>query len=107
MATAIVTNPKAVALLAVICLVLVAAAHVIKAAYRLRHIPGPLLSRLTNAPRAIWVQDGLSHITHSNLHGKYGDVVVFGPQNVDVSDPSALPTIYPMRPGVPKVWQLR
>jgi len=71
--------------------------------WRLRHIPGPFWANFTNLPRIWWVKSGRSQEIHLELHKKYGDIVRFGPNMVSISDPAAIPTIYPMRPGFPKV----
>lgn len=71
--------------------------------WRLAHVPGPLFARLTNLHRVSWVKSGRSHEIHHATHQKYGDVVRFGPNMVSVAYPGAIPTIYPMRPGFPKV----
>ena len=49
------------------------------------------------------VKTGRSHEYHSRMHATYGSVVQFGPHMVSVSDPRAIPTVYPSRPGFPKV----
>lgn len=71
--------------------------------YRLRHIPGPLLPSLTNLPRVFWVKTRQSQNYHYQLHKKYGEVVRMGPNMVSISNPEAIPTLYPTRPGFPKV----
>ena len=71
--------------------------------WRLRHIPGPFLASLTNIQRVWWVKTKRAHLIHQQMHEKYGDVVRFGPNMVSISDPSVIPTVYPMRPGFPKV----
>ncbi|KAI0451651.1 putative benzoate 4-monooxygenase cytochrome P450 [Xylaria acuta] len=69
---------------------------------RLRHIPGPLLSSLTNLPRVLWVKTGQSQKYHRQLHEKYGEVVRLGPNMVSISNPEVIPILYPTRPGFPK-----
>ena len=71
--------------------------------WKLRHIPGPFWARVTNLQRVSWVRSRRAHEIHMNLHDEYGDCVRFGPNMVSISDPTAIATIYPMRPGFPKV----
>ncbi|KAK7931819.1 Benzoate 4-monooxygenase cytochrome P450 [Apiospora marii] len=68
----------------------------------LRHVPGPFLASFTNLPRSWWVMTGRAHQYHRAAHAKYGDVVRIGPRMVSVSNPDAIPIIYPFRPGFPK-----
>jgi hypothetical protein len=63
---------------------------------RLSYIPGPFLAAFSNLTRMRWVLTGRSHDIHMEMHKKYGDVVRFGPNMVSVSDPTAIPTIYPL-----------
>jgi hypothetical protein len=44
-----------------------------------------------------------AHEIHQEMHDKYGEVVQFGPNMVSVSNPAWIPTLYPIRPGFPKV----
>ncbi|PYI01677.1 putative cytochrome P450 oxidoreductase [Aspergillus sclerotiicarbonarius CBS 121057] len=67
--------------------------------WSMRHIPGPLLASITNLPRVWWVKTGRAHLYHQALHAKYGDVVRIGPRMVSFSNPEAIPTVYPIRPG--------
>ena len=71
--------------------------------WRLRHIPGPFWARVTNLQRVSWVRSRRAHEIHMELHDKYGDCVRFGPNMVSDSDPAAIATVYPIRPGFPKV----
>lgn len=71
--------------------------------YRLKHIPGPIWARLTNLQRVWWVQTRKAHEIHQQLHEKYGISVRLGPNMVSISDPEAIPVIYPARMGFPKV----
>lgn len=71
--------------------------------WRLRHIPGPFWAKFTNLPRIWWVKSGSAQEIHLELHKKYGNIVRFGPNMVSISDPAAIPTVYPVRPGIPKV----
>ncbi|KAI1375397.1 putative benzoate 4-monooxygenase cytochrome P450 [Hypoxylon crocopeplum] len=68
----------------------------------LRHIPGPLFAKITNLQRVWWVKTGRAHLIHEQIHQKYGEVVRIGPNMVSISNPEAIPTVYPMRPGFPK-----
>ncbi|KAK4140278.1 cytochrome P450 [Dichotomopilus funicola] len=76
--------------------------HLVRTLWRLRHVPGPLLSKFTDLYRAQLVRTLRSHEIHQGFHDRYGAVVRLGPRMVSVSDPAAIPTIYPMRPGFPK-----
>ncbi|RAH40460.1 cytochrome P450 [Aspergillus brunneoviolaceus CBS 621.78] len=69
---------------------------------RLSQFPGPVWARFTNLPRVRWLQTGRSHDIHMDLHDKYGTFVRLGPNMISISDPNALPTVYPSRPGVKK-----
>ena len=69
----------------------------------LRHISGPPLASITNLQRVWWVRTGRAHLHHQAIHAKYGDVVRIGPHMVSISNPEAIPTIYPIKPGFPKV----
>ena len=92
----------AIALLPFACL-LYAFYQVCRTYWRLRHVPGPFWARITNIPRVLWVRSKKAHEIHTKLHQQYGDCVRFGPNMVSTSDPAAIPTLYPMRPGFPKV----
>ena len=70
---------------------------------KLRHIPGPFLASLSNLSRRSWVLSGNSHAIHVSLHRRYGKVVRFGPNNISVSDPSAIPEVYGFGAKFPKV----
>ncbi|KAI0551608.1 putative benzoate 4-monooxygenase cytochrome P450 [Xylaria curta] len=69
---------------------------------RLSHVPGPLVSSLTNLPRVFWVKTGQSQEYYRQLHKKYGEIVRLGPNMVSVSNPEVIPILYPTRPGFPK-----
>lgn len=71
--------------------------------WRLRQIPGPLPAKITNFQRMGWVGTKRAHLILQDMHEKYGDVVRIGPNMVSFSNPEAIPTVYPMRPGFPKV----
>lgn len=71
----------------------------------LGHIPGPILGRYTNLLRVSWVKSLCSHEIYYELHKQYGDLVLVGPNAVSVSDPDAIPIVYPVRKGVPKASQ--
>jgi hypothetical protein len=74
--------------------------------WRLQHIPGPLLASITNLQRVYWVKTNRAHEIHQELHENYGDVVRFGPNMVSLRDPALIPSLYPVRPGFPKVCSL-
>lgn len=77
--------------------------HLFRVWWSLRHIPGPFLASLTNLQRVWWVKTGRAHLYHQAIHAKYGDVVRIGPHMVSFSNPEAIATVYPIRPGFPKV----
>ncbi|MCJ1386382.1 hypothetical protein MMC17_009508 [Xylographa soralifera] len=66
---------------------------------RLRHIPGPFLASLTNFQRVWWVKTKRAHLIHEQIHNEYGEIVRIGPNMVSISNPEAIPTVYPIRPG--------
>ncbi|OAG11211.1 putative benzoate 4-monooxygenase cytochrome P450 [Paraphaeosphaeria sporulosa] len=70
--------------------------------WRLRHIPGPFLASLTDLYRINWVWSKQAHLKLQQCHKRYGKVVRIGPNTVSFSDPAAVPTVYPMRAGIPK-----
>ncbi|KAI0892191.1 putative benzoate 4-monooxygenase cytochrome P450 [Annulohypoxylon nitens] len=70
--------------------------------WRLRHIPGPFFAKFTNLQRFLWVKTGRAHLIHEDLHRRYGEVVRIGPNMISISNPEAIPIIYPTRPGLPK-----
>ncbi|KAJ5690937.1 cytochrome P450 [Penicillium malachiteum] len=76
--------------------------HLFRTWWSLRHIPGPFLASLTNLQRVWWVKTGRAHLYHQAIHKKYGDVVRIGPHMVSFSNPEAITTVYPTRPGFPK-----
>ncbi|KAK5628281.1 hypothetical protein RRF57_003996 [Xylaria bambusicola] len=76
--------------------------HLFRTWWPLRRIPGPFWAKFTNLQRVAWVKSGHAHLIFQKMHNKYGAVVRMGPNMVSVSDPKAIPTIYPMRAGVPK-----
>ncbi|KAA6412416.1 MAG: pisatin demethylase [Lasallia pustulata] len=81
---------------------LLLALYYVRTYAKLRHIPGPFLASLSNLSRRSWVLTGNSHAIHVNLHRRYGKVVRFGPNNVSVSDPSAIPEVYGFGAKFPK-----
>ena len=91
------------ALLAVGAVITVIIFHLFQTWWCLRHIPGPFLASITNFQRAWWVKTGRAHLYHQAVHAKYGDVARIGPHMVSISNPEAIPTLYPIRPGFPKV----
>ncbi|KAL1866899.1 hypothetical protein Daus18300_006602 [Diaporthe australafricana] len=60
------------------------------------------MASITNLQRAWWVKTGRAHLYHQSVHATYGDVVRIGPRMVSISNPEAIPTLYPIRPGFPK-----
>lgn len=75
--------------------------------YQLRHIPGPFLASVTNFQRVHWVRTKRAHLILQQQHEKYGELVRIGPKTVSFSDAEAIPTVYPMRTGFPKVGMLQ
>lgn len=71
--------------------------------WRLRHIPGPFPASITNFQRMRWIGTKRAHLILQQMHEKYDEVVRIGPNMVSFSNPKAIPTVYPMRPGFPKV----
>ncbi len=71
--------------------------------WRLRQTPGPLPAKITNFQRMGWIGTKRAHLILQDMHEKYGDVVRIGPNMVSFSNPEAIPTVYPVRPGFPKV----
>ena len=71
--------------------------------FRLRHIPGPFPASITNFQRMGWIGTKRAHLILQEVHEKYGEVARIGPKTVSFSNPEAIPTVYPMRPGFPKV----
>ncbi|KAL6872764.1 cytochrome P450 [Trichoderma novae-zelandiae] len=87
--------------LSVISIILLKALHGL-ATDPLRHIPGPLIARLT--PVWYWyiVWKGIECRVVAALHGKYGPVVRIAPNEVAISDGAAVPPIYIDNGGFPK-----
>ena len=71
--------------------------------WRLKHIPGPFPACITDLHRMSWVPTARAHLILQDAHRKYGEVVRIGPNMVSFSNPEAIPAVYPMRPGIPKV----
>ncbi|KAF2109828.1 cytochrome P450 [Lophiotrema nucula] len=60
----------------------------------LRGIPGPLLARWTSLWMVYHSRKGDMHLVMIALHEKYGSIVRTGPNEVSISDPLAVKTIY-------------
>ncbi|KAH0437089.1 cytochrome P450 [Colletotrichum camelliae] len=60
----------------------------------LSQIPGPCLARYSSIWRVMFVWNGNAHERYRELHAKYGPIVRTAPNVVDISDPSAMFTIY-------------
>jgi len=71
--------------------------------WKLSDFPGPFWARFTDFQRFFWVKTMKAQYIHWDLHQKYGDYVRFGPNTVSLADPAAIPALYPMRAGFPKV----
>jgi hypothetical protein len=76
--------------------------HIWRTCARLKDVPGPFWARFTNLQRVLWVETGRSHEIYQNIH-EHHDFVRIGPNMVSISDPAAVPDVYPMRPGFSKV----
>ena len=74
-------------------------------AYKLDHVPGPFLSRYTDAYRAYlaWKYSGQDVNLYMKVHSIYGDVVRLGPRSISVLDPAAIPSIYGVKARLNKV----
>lgn len=74
-------------------------------AYRLDHVPGPFLSRYTDAYRAYlaWRYSGQDVNLFMKLHSEYGDVVRVGPRSVSILDPAAVQSVYGIKARFNKV----
>lgn len=77
--------------------------HLCRTWWRIRHIPGPFPASITNFQRMGWIGTKRAHLILQEMHEKYGEVVRIGPNMVSFSNPEVIPTVYPMRPGFPKV----
>jgi hypothetical protein len=71
--------------------------------WRLKYIPGPILSSITNIPRVRWLKTKKAHLIHQKLHEQYGPIVRTGPNMVMFNDPAEIPIVHTMRKGFPKV----
>jgi hypothetical protein len=71
----------------------------------LDHVPGPWLSRYTDALRAYLTMkySGQDVNLYMKLHSQDGDVVRVGPRSVSVLDPQAILTIYGLNARLNKV----
>ncbi|ROV98408.1 hypothetical protein VMCG_07149 [Cytospora schulzeri] len=69
----------------------------------LRHVPGPLIARLT--PLWLWYisYSGIECRTIAALHEKYGPVVRIAPSEVDISDGAVINPVYIKNGGFLKV----
>ncbi len=78
----------------------------VRVAYRtgLRKVPGPLLARFSKLWRFKFVMDGKAPFKYQLLHKKYGPIVRTGPNTVEISDPTVIPTIYGINTKFFKVW---
>ncbi|KAF5622331.1 benzoate 4-monooxygenase cytochrome P450 [Fusarium sp. NRRL 52700] len=76
--------------------------HLFSTYYRLYHIPGPFIAKLTDLHRFFCVRSGFIHLYQAKAHSRYGPVVRFGPNMVSVCDPDAIQTIFHNRTGFDK-----
>ncbi|KAJ5661154.1 Cytochrome P450 [Penicillium longicatenatum] len=58
------------------------------------HVPGPLMRSFSVIPRIVSVTRGFSHEDDIVLHRRYGKIVRTAPQQISISDPSAINVIY-------------
>lgn len=70
---------------------------------RLRHIPGPLLAKVSDLQRLLWVYSRRAHDIHIDLHKQHGKLVRFGPNMVSVGDATEVKNIYRMSGPLLKV----
>ncbi|KAJ4288944.1 hypothetical protein N0V90_011286 [Kalmusia sp. IMI 367209] len=68
----------------------------------LRHVPGPLIARLT--PTWLWYLSwtGIECTVLDDLHKKHGPVIRIAPNEIDISDGAAVLPIYIKNGGYPK-----
>lgn len=60
----------------------------------LRKIPGPSLARITGLYRLSMVGNGKAPENYRKLHEQYGPIVRTAPNQISISDASAIPVIY-------------
>lgn len=87
-------NSKYMALLGAFILYIVAISILRALRPGLRQIPGPWVARYSPIWRVMFVWNGNAHEQYRELHTKYGPIVRTAPNVVDISDPSAMFTIY-------------
>jgi hypothetical protein len=92
---------------ALISLLIAICSQVFRTYARLKHVPGPFWAKFTNWQRVLWVKSMRSQDIYASIHEKYGEFVRIGPNAVSISDPAAIPEVYPMRAGFPKVRRAR
>lgn len=80
--------------------------HIYRTYARLRHFPGPFIAKFTNFHRFLLARHGRLHLYQDRAHQQYGSAVRFGPNLVCICDPEAIPTIFNLRGGFPKVCEL-
>lgn len=98
------SSAKTPAVLAFLILLLSIVFRYVKQYFRLSHIPGPFLARLSNIPRFWWVYNRDAHNVHIAQHRQYATkgsewapLVRYGPNAVSVGTAAAVETIYRMR----------
>ncbi|KAJ5748313.1 uncharacterized protein N7511_010009 [Penicillium nucicola] len=64
--------------------------------------PGPRLAAITNWYTAFYAWRGDLHIQNRKWHEKYGDIVRYGPNNLDFNTHTGMTTIYSTRANVRK-----
>jgi cytochrome P450 len=64
---------------------------------KLHNIPGPFLAGLSNFWRAFYMYEGKLRGKLLDLHQQYGSMVRYGVNNVSISDPEVISTIYSSR----------
>ncbi|KAK9414560.1 hypothetical protein SUNI508_11133 [Seiridium unicorne] len=60
----------------------------------LRHIPGPLICRVSRIPFVLWILSGKLPFKIKKLHDEYGEAVRFAPDEVNFLAPEAWKDIY-------------
>ena len=66
----------------------------LKQFFQLSHIPGPIYTRISDFPRALWVYQNKAHVKHIALHRKYGPIVRIAPGQYSFNTSEAARKIY-------------
>ncbi|KAL8937990.1 MAG: hypothetical protein Q9216_004133 [Gyalolechia sp. 2 TL-2023] len=70
----------------------------------LRHIPGPVLSRITDICKLLVLTSKDISSRSLDLHGQYGPVVRVAPNMLSFSDPSVIPLVYHRKADKDDFW---